>query len=68
MSFDEEYIDPHGECAHEIARLKAEVSRLLKIESAAEEYQKAVEARYFDGGKCAHLRDQMFTLLTGASK
>lgn len=28
MSFDEEYIDPHDECAHEIARLKAEVATL----------------------------------------
>ena len=29
MSFDEEYLDPHGECAHEIARLKADNERLL---------------------------------------
>lgn len=29
MSFDEEHIDPHGECAHEIARLKKINSHLL---------------------------------------
>ena len=27
-SHDEEHIDPHGECAFEIARLKSEVARL----------------------------------------
>jgi len=28
MSFDEEYIDPHGECAHEIKCLQEKVKRL----------------------------------------
>ena len=28
MSFDEEYVDPHGECAAEIARLKDELFAL----------------------------------------
>jgi hypothetical protein len=33
MSFDEEYIDPHGECAAEIHRLQAE-NAALKAEVA----------------------------------
>jgi hypothetical protein len=28
MSFDEEYVDPHGECAAEIDRLRASVAEL----------------------------------------
>jgi hypothetical protein len=31
LSFDEEELDPHGECAHEIARLKAECTSLEEI-------------------------------------
>lgn len=31
MSFDEEYIDPHGECAHEINRLKEELKAAREV-------------------------------------
>lgn len=31
MSFDEEYIDPHGECAAEIHRLQSENTRLREV-------------------------------------
>ena len=31
MSFDEEYLDPHGECAHEIARLKSNGDYILDL-------------------------------------
>ena len=35
MPFDEEELDPHGECAHEIATLRAEVDRLTEINADA---------------------------------
>lgn len=31
MPFDEEELDPHGECAAEINRLKAEIAALRKV-------------------------------------
>lgn len=37
MSFDEEYLDPHGECATEITRLKAENEALRKFYAAWKE-------------------------------
>lgn len=42
MSFDEEYIDPHGECAAEIKRLRG---ALADIAAKADEAMGVVEAR-----------------------
>lgn len=75
-SHDEEHIDPHGECAHEISALKAQIEELhnvlepfvwagLTIARRPDQYQDTI-AKIGGLGDPADLRKQDFTRLLAA--
>lgn len=50
MTFDEEYLDPHGECANEISRLKEINAELLAALKLWEAYDNCDEADFSQSG------------------